>query len=113
LEVDTSRQAQLDALLILDEMSAVIAVERALEWFNGLHEAIYALAAFPNSHPIARDNPPGRQVRQALFGKGRNAYRILFVVRHETVWVLRIRHTAQKDLTPEEFGLPEDEETPC
>jgi len=38
-------------------------------------------------------------VRQLLYGKAKNVYRILFTTRDDTVYVLYIRHSAQAPLT--------------
>ena len=113
MEVEQSRQAQLDALVVMENKADVIGADRAFEWYNGLQDAINALGDFPNSHPFAPESANVAGLRQKLYGRWRDVYRIVFQVRHETVWVLRIRHAAQEELTPEEFGLPDDEETPC
>ena len=44
----------------------------------------------------------GVELRQLLYGKRRNVYRILFTIEGGTVNVLRIRHAAQDRLTPED-----------
>jgi hypothetical protein len=42
------------------------------------------------------------EVRQLIYGKGRNRYRILFSVIGEKVLILYVRGTAQADLTEED-----------
>jgi len=38
-------------------------------------------------------------VRQLLYGKAKNLYRVLFTIRDDTVYVLYVRHSAQAPLT--------------
>ena len=45
-----------------------------------------------------------REVRQLLYGRRRQMYRILYEIRGETVYVLRLRHAARAYLDPEEIG---------
>jgi hypothetical protein len=44
----------------------------------------------------------GEEIRQLIYGKGRNTYRILFTVIEHEVQVLFVRHSAQKPLLPED-----------
>jgi plasmid stabilization system protein ParE len=41
------------------------------------------------------------EIRQRLYGKGRNAYRILFAIVDERVEILFVRHAAQKPMIDE------------
>ena len=41
-----------------------------------------------------------------FYGKRRNTYRILFEVRGNVVYILRVRHGRQDFLTPEELRPP-------
>jgi hypothetical protein len=43
------------------------------------------------------------EVRQLLYGKSKNIYRVLFAIRQTTVYVLYVRHSAQAPLTVEEL----------
>jgi plasmid stabilization system protein ParE len=45
---------------------------------------------------------PG-ELRQLLYGKRRGVYRILFEVRDNNVFILRVRHSAQALLDPNEI----------
>ncbi len=47
------------------------------------------------------------EVRQLLYGKSKNIYRVLFTIRDTTVYVLYVRHSSQALLTLED--LEEDE----
>jgi hypothetical protein len=39
------------------------------------------------------------EVRQLLFGKAKNIYRVLFTIRDDTVFALYVRHSSQAPLT--------------
>jgi hypothetical protein len=43
------------------------------------------------------------EVRQLIYGKTKNAYRVLFTIRNMTVYVLYVRHSARAPLTPEDL----------
>jgi len=43
------------------------------------------------------------EVRQLLYGKSRNSYRVLFTIRGITVSVLYVRHSSQAPLIPNEI----------
>jgi plasmid stabilization system protein ParE len=43
------------------------------------------------------------EVRQLLYGKSKNIYRVLFTIRDTTVHVLFVRHSAQALLTVDEL----------
>jgi plasmid stabilization system protein ParE len=65
----------------------------AARWFNGLLVVRNSLAQFPARCPIARDfSTPTLEVRQLLYGRGRNVYRILFVIEEQEVRILHVRH---------------------
>lgn len=42
-----------------------------------------------------------QEVRQLLYGKGRQTYRILFTIKSDAVSILHIRHAARQHLGPE------------
>lgn len=82
-------------------------------WFNGLFKALDTLKQFPNRCQLAPENDEFQEeVRQLLYGKRKNAYRILFTVQERTVYVLHVRHHAQARLTAEDiYGeLPDNDE---
>ncbi|WP_107806395.1 helix-turn-helix domain-containing protein [Nodularia spumigena] len=43
------------------------------------------------------------EVRQLLYGKSKNIYRLLFTIRDTTVYILYVRHSAQAPLTLDEL----------
>lgn len=75
----------------------------ALRWYEGLMKAFRSLERNPLRCPLAPESAYfEEEIRQLIYGK----YRILFTVEREAVFVLRVRHSAQEYLKPEE-----DEET--
>jgi plasmid stabilization system protein ParE len=74
-------------------------------WFRGLMNTIATLQEKPLRCPLARESRIfPEDVRQLLYGKGRNRYRILFSIKADRVSVLYVRSTAQDDLTPEAWN---------
>ena len=71
--------------------------ESASAWFHELADVIYSLERFPErGTPV----PESRKLRQLLFGKKPNIYRIIFAVdkRNRIANVLHIRHGARNAL---------------
>ncbi len=76
----------------------------AMKWRAGLIEAVEALSTNPEIYPEAPEAEwYGSGLREFYYGKRRNTYRILFEVRGNVVYVLRVRHGRQDLLRPEEF----------
>ena len=74
-------------------------VVRAGAWYRGLLAALETLRENPYQHGYA----PEREilhldVRQMLYGKRRNVFRVLYMVEEDTVVVLHIRHAARRPL---------------
>jgi plasmid stabilization system protein ParE len=67
-------------------------------------EAIRSLAENPERFGLA---PECRwypaELRQLLYGKRRGVYRILFEIRGAIVYIVRVRHSAQALLNPDEL----------
>ncbi|MDF5729931.1 MAG: type II toxin-antitoxin system RelE/ParE family toxin [Rhizonema sp. PD38] len=71
-------------------------------WMNGLFQAILSLERMPLRCPLAFENDLfDEELRQLLYGKKGKVYRILTIRRSE-VYVLFVRHSAQKPLFSEE-----------
>jgi plasmid stabilization system protein ParE len=65
------------------------------EWFKGLMNAIASLQEKPRRCSLATENEVfSEEIRQLLYGKSRNRYRVLFTIRAEIVYVLFVRHTS-------------------
>ncbi len=70
--------------------------EKAIAWVDGIYGAINSLATYPTRCAvIPLGNAFDEEIRQLLYGKGRDTYRILFTIQDETVYVLRTLHHAQ------------------
>jgi hypothetical protein len=72
-----------------------------------LLEAIESLSQMPNRCSLARENENFiLEIRQLLYGRGRNLYRVLFTILDgdvfSTVRVLHIRHRLQKTIGEED-----------
>ncbi len=80
----------------------------AQKWANGFALTIDGLSIDPHRHPLAREfEQLSEVVREVHFGSGRRPiHRIIFEIREETVFVLRVWHYAQRDLTPDDLSSP-------
>jgi plasmid stabilization system protein ParE len=78
-------------------------------WLEGLAESWQSLSEMPNRCPRAPEADEIKaDVRQLLYGKKKGVYRILFIVRDQTVYVLHVRHGAREPLRKGEFEFPPD-----
>jgi plasmid stabilization system protein ParE len=75
----------------------------ASRWRNSLLDAIGTLEDNPERCPEAPEAESFVGLRQILHGKRRHIRRILFEIRGQTVVVLRVRHSAQDILEPEDL----------
>lgn len=104
------------AFRVLVDPAALVEAEEALlwlhqrapkeaeRWFHGLWTAIESLQEMPTRCPLAPESPAlRRSIRQLLFGKPPDVYRVLFVVVNDEVRVLRIRHGAREQLEEEDI----------
>lgn len=75
--------------------------EKAFAWFNEFAETMYSLERFPERGTRV---PESKKLRQLLFGKTPNIYRIIFATdkRNHVVNVLHIRHGARAALPAEQ-----------
>ena len=65
-------------------------------WLRGLYRLINTLEMFPRRCAIAPETKiVSVEVRQLLFGRGRNKYRIFFTIRGDEIHVLHVRHAAR------------------
>jgi toxin ParE1/3/4 len=73
----------------------------AAHWYNGLEEAVFALATQPHRCPVAPEaRKVKRKLRHLLYGKKPHVYLVIYEVQEQqqTVWVLTIRHGARKKI---------------
>lgn len=74
---------------------------RAERWKRGLLAEIETLKTFPNRSPIAPESESaGEVVREFRFGNRREVYRILYVVREESLLVVDLRHGVRGPVDP-------------
>jgi plasmid stabilization system protein ParE len=79
-------------------------------WFRGLMDEIATLQEQPRRCALAVEHEIfPEEVRQLLYGKSKNTYRVLFTIRDTTVYVLYVRHSAQAPLTPNDLDKLEGE----
>ncbi len=81
--------------------------EKARQWYQGLLKTIESLSEMPKRCSLARENNYfSPEIRQLLYGRGRNTYRILFTVLNEgevsTVRILHFRYGTQQVLGDQE-----------
>jgi plasmid stabilization system protein ParE len=71
---------------------------RARDWFNELEAAVFSLCQLPTRGAVT---PEDNTLRQLLFGKKRNVYRIIYELDEprKIVMVQHIRHGAQDAFT--------------
>lgn len=75
-------------------------LKKATLWYFDIQQAIESLSESPARCPFAPEQKThGLEFRHLPFEK----YRILFVIEDEAVYVLRVRHQAQKELAPNEL----------
>ncbi|MEM6753008.1 MAG: type II toxin-antitoxin system RelE/ParE family toxin [Cyanobacteria bacterium P01_C01_bin.38] len=78
--------------------------EFADKWFRGLMNAIATLQENPLRCSLAVEHEIFlEEVRQLLYGKSKNIYRVLFSIRDKTVYVLYVRHSAQAPLSVDDL----------
>lgn len=77
------------------------------QWYCGIVDAIVSLERFPGRCPLAPENASvPYELRQLIYGKRRNAYRILFTIRENRVHVLHIRHSARDWIQSDDLDQP-------
>lgn len=97
--VEISSIAEEEADKTFLSLSQILSLETAKQWYKGLLKAIESLSEMPKRCPLARENEYfSQEIRQLLYGRGRNIYRILFTVieNQGVVRILHIRYGAQQ-----------------
>ncbi|RUT02155.1 hypothetical protein DSM106972_062300 [Dulcicalothrix desertica PCC 7102] len=70
--------------------------EKAKLWVREVNDAILTLDTFPARCALASiDNAFEEEIRQLLFGKGKNTYRVFFTIQDTLVIILRVLYTAR------------------
>ncbi len=84
--------------------------EFADRWFRGLMNTIATLQEKPRRCGLAIEHDIfPEEVRQLLYGKSKNIYRVLFIIRDTAVYVLYVRHSGQSPLTVDDLEEQEGE----
>jgi plasmid stabilization system protein ParE len=105
-DIEISSVAETEADKAFLRLSKLTSVKEASQWYSGLLQEIESLSQMPKRCPLARENKYfSQEIRQLLYGRGRNAYRVLFTVLegqdHATVRILHIRHGSQQTIGEE------------
>jgi mRNA-degrading endonuclease RelE of RelBE toxin-antitoxin system len=98
--VEFAARAARDLESLYEEKNATES-QVAARWYNGLEEAVYALAEYPNRCPVVPEaRRLKRKIRHMLYGNKPHVYRLIYDIdeRKKTVWILTIRHGARKPI---------------
>jgi hypothetical protein len=78
--------------------------EQANRWYVGFIQAMLTLEKNPYRCPLAPESDLfPYEVRQLNYGQGRQpSHRALYTVRPDSVVVLRVRHLAQRPVSPDD-----------
>lgn len=69
-------------------------VPQAQAWYDGLMKAIHTLSKMPKREQIAAESKSfDAEVRQMIYGKGSNKYRVLFTIKGKMVYILHVRRS--------------------
>ncbi len=101
IEISSVAESEADQAFL--RLSQRTSSEYAKHWYGGLLKAIESLSSMPKRCPLARENSYfSQEIRQILYGRGRNTYRILFTVLEtndfSTVRILHVRHASQQTM---------------
>jgi|SRR5271168_47134 len=90
--VNLTARAERDHVSLYDEIDAHHS-DPARKWYLGPKKEILSLATFPLRCAMT---PGNGDLRHLLYGRGHNAYRVIYRVTGRQVDVLHIRHGARK-----------------
>lgn len=101
IEISSVAEAEADSAFL--RLSQLMSSTKANQWYSRLLQAIESLSHMPKRCPLARENEYfSQEIRQLLYGRGRNSYRILFTILEEqkasTIRILHIRYGTQQTL---------------
>ncbi len=69
-------------------------------WLDRFHRTLQTLSQNPDRCPMARESSKvNRELRELLFGRRPNVFRVIFSIRDDLVHVLRIRRAQRRFLT--------------
>jgi plasmid stabilization system protein ParE len=104
IEISSVAEAEADSAFL--RLSQVISPAKASQWYSGLLQAIESLSQMPKRCSLARENEYfSQEIRQLLYGRGRNSYRVLFTIVEgqdtSAIRILHIRHASQQTIGEE------------
>lgn len=110
LQPQAERDIEHQARWIVEQSHSAL---KALRWVRSIRRQIDTLKANPLRCPVDPDSDAyGEEVRMLLVGKRHQQFRILFLVRGDSVRIVTVRHAARRSLAEEiEANLPAEDET--
>jgi plasmid stabilization system protein ParE len=103
-QVQLTAKAEQDIEAILVWFQCEQALAAASRWYAQLLQKISTLEQHPHRCPIASEAVElGIEIRELLFGKRRGKYRLLFQIQQQTIYVLRVWHSARDRITLDEL----------
>ena len=94
--VKITAEANRDLDEILTWLLAEGAGETGIRWFSGLKKAVGSLSELPKRCSLAPENASFPfEVRQLLYGRKREVYRVLFTIQDDSVVVLHVQRPGQ------------------
>ncbi len=79
IEISSVVEAEADSAFL--RLSQITSPTRASQWYAKLLQAIESLSQMPKRCLLARENEYfSQEIRQLLYGQGRNSYRVLFTI---------------------------------
>ncbi|MFO0825429.1 MAG: type II toxin-antitoxin system RelE/ParE family toxin [Gemmataceae bacterium] len=102
--VTVQQRAVADQLAIVRSISRLVSVASATRWRQRIEKVIAALANDADQWPEADEaSGLGIDLRYRLFDRHRHAYRVLFTIDDQTVYVHRVLHAAQDWITADDL----------
>ena len=88
------------------------APETAARWLNRFEAALQTLDRNPKRCPFAREHGriEGIELRELLFGRRANVYRVIFTVDDDAIRILRIRRAQRRFLSENQLREAVDQE---
>lgn len=83
-------------------------VQQSVLWFDAVHEQLKSLSALPESYGLSAEGDRfPYEIRDKPIGLGSHrAYRAVFTIRENSVYVLAVRRAAQDVVRPNEVDTP-------
>lgn len=85
------------------------APDAVVRWIEGIDQAIQSLSLLPRRCGLAPENDElDIELRQYIYGRKAGRYRILFVVRNDTVHVIEVRHGSRGPIQLSNLKIPDE-----